>query len=428
MDEPERTSRALRAVALIAAAVVAVVAVGVVYLKSTSNSAPRAASVAPSTEPSVNPGPMYWLSANTGWVVLRTPDGSCCEPHPIGRDEVTLYHTMDGGHHWQRQFSFVGFFTFLRFFDSLRGVIAARPVPFETGPMQIYRTDDGGTHWRDLPALPDQNAIETFFVDPQHGWLVSGTGTQSGGEYLTLYRTIDGGQHWVELLRVDAQHRASGGISEASFTGTLTFVDALHGWLGAARPDGSGGLYVTHDGGGQWLETALPAPPGGWLAGTTRFTGQIVTSPDGHGTLEVAEFPLPGAQLPRGWVFVTMDGGASWKDPVEVPAFVDPGHPGPTSTLPLRDFFDLPGFTEGRNGWLATQTAILTTGDSGRTWQRRSGLPGGWACRALTPVSARVSWCEGVPADRSIPNGRWELFRTTDGGRHWQQVPKPPIA
>jgi hypothetical protein len=80
------------------------------------------------------------------------------------------------------------------------------------------------------------------------------------------------------------------------------------------------------------------------------------------------------------------------------------------------------------DGWLATQTVIWTTGDSGRTWQRRSGLPGGWACRALTPVSARVSWCEGVPPDRILPNGRWELFRTTDGGRHWQQAPKPQIA
>jgi photosystem II stability/assembly factor-like uncharacterized protein len=411
MDEPKRNGRALRAVALSAAALIALAAASVVYLRSTTSSAPRVASTAPSTGPTVDPGPMYWLSANTGWVVLR---------RHLGRnDEVTLYHTTDGGHHWQRQFSFVGILPLLRFFDSGHGVMAARPVPLDTNPMRIYRTADSGTHWEALPALPDPNAVETFFVDAQHGWFISGNGTQSGDEYLTLYKTIDGGQHWVELLRVDAEHPVSGGVSQASFTGTLTFVDALRGWLETARPDGSQILYVTNDGGAQWLESPVPAPPGGWLANATRITGQVVTSPDGRGTLEVAEFPPPPGTLPRGWVFVTMDGGATWKDPVEVPAFVDPG---------LRDSFSLPEFAEARDGWLATQTATWTTGDSGRTWQRRSGLPGRWACRALTPVSARVSWCQGVPPDRILPNGRWELFRTTDGGRHWQQAPKPPIA
>jgi hypothetical protein len=103
--EPEQSSRARRAVALIAAVLVALVVVGVVYLRSTNSSAPRAAATASSSGPTVNPGPMHWLSANTGGVALRT--------HPIDKYEETLYHTTDGGHHWQRQFSFVGFLTLL---------------------------------------------------------------------------------------------------------------------------------------------------------------------------------------------------------------------------------------------------------------------------------------------------------------------------
>jgi hypothetical protein len=143
VDEPEQSSRALPALALITAALVALAAASVVYLRSTASSAPRVAS----TAPTVDPGPMYWLSANTGWVGLRR--------HPIGGDEVTLYHTTDGGHHWQRQFSVVGFLPLLRFFDSEHGVMAVRPIPLESNPMRIYGTADGGAHWRALPALPD---------------------------------------------------------------------------------------------------------------------------------------------------------------------------------------------------------------------------------------------------------------------------------
>src|SRR5690349_12869484 len=88
MDEAGLSGRAPRALALMAVAVVALVAAAGIYLHSTAR--------APAAPPATTVSSLYWLSARVGWVVVVD-----------GQQRSVLYHTVDGGRHWTRQFATV---------------------------------------------------------------------------------------------------------------------------------------------------------------------------------------------------------------------------------------------------------------------------------------------------------------------------------
>jgi photosystem II stability/assembly factor-like uncharacterized protein len=183
-----------------------------------------------------------------------------------------LMHTTDAGDHWARQLSGdVGTAgMYINFFDSNQGVVAV------LGPQSvIYRTSDAGRRWSAQPILsgvPYLGSVSSVsFADAVHGWLLLSTPTAASGA--ELLRTSDGGARWTNLgSPADGSDQVYG----------VHFTDPQVGWLESlsAQPH----AYKSVDGGASWRQVPLPAPTGGWPA-----TGQFfVAAHATHGAGVVA--------------------------------------------------------------------------------------------------------------------------------------------
>src|SRR5580698_1945357 len=70
-------------------------------------------------------------------------------------EKSRIYHTKDGGQHWQLQFNNTnpkGFFDSMVFWDAKHGVVLGDPVPDESGTLkfEVLLTDDG-QNWHMIP-------------------------------------------------------------------------------------------------------------------------------------------------------------------------------------------------------------------------------------------------------------------------------------
>lgn len=142
------------------------------------------------------------------------------------------------------------------------------------------------------------------------------------------------------------------------------FLDASHGWVLLVNQDNpmtAGTLYRTVNGGGTW--DSIPVPFGG---------GRLVFLDASNGWMLADQGVAAGSNAVS--VLQTTDGGSTW-----ILNFVnDPTFPGATDSLPL------------------------------------SGLKNG-----LSPIDMQTAWIGGV----TYAAGVVYLYRTSDGGHLWEQVP-----
>jgi photosystem II stability/assembly factor-like uncharacterized protein len=198
-------------------------------------------------------------------------------------DQSRIYHTADGGAHWQLQFTNTnpkGFFDSIAFWDAMRGVVMGDPVPDETGKLkfEVLLTDDGQA-WRavDPSKLPAAVEGEGAFAASNtcttllHGEWKSGAsaprqGTENsgalapeadpniwfatGGKVARVFHSPDRGQTW-EVFDTPMTH---GPESAGIFS--IAFRDALHGVIAGGDyklPNNDGpNLAFTEDGGKTW--------------------------------------------------------------------------------------------------------------------------------------------------------------------------------
>ena len=85
-------------------------------------------------------------------------------------DQSRIYHTADGGQHWQLQFTNdnpKGFFDSMAFWDSKHGIVLGDPIPDASGKLkfELLITDDGQT-WHPIPPsqLPEAQPGEGAFA------------------------------------------------------------------------------------------------------------------------------------------------------------------------------------------------------------------------------------------------------------------------
>ena len=410
MEEHSLTlgGRGRRALALMLVALVGLAVAAGLYLRS---NAPSPSS--PSPTPTLSS--VAWISATSGWVVLTDQK----------TQRSVLFHTTDRGQHWDRRFATVGGLAGVRFLDANRGLIQEQPA---SGTMpRVLRTDDGGAHWSPIP-LPDEVARRpsaVFFLDFARGWVLLTDARGPLAQDATLYRTENGGQDWTELVRVDVGHAVSHGITETGLKSGPWFRTALDGWIGYQGTDGSGGLYVTHDGGREWHKAPLPEPPGGWNVGDALLLTPPGISDDGHGALLVVDTNRLNAVVSNRSAsaaspapvmgYASRDGGETWQDPRPAPIGADPRLAGLV-------------FVDGYTGWLAGGQTSWVTSDSGRAWLRRGQLPAGRYFAGIVPVDGSIAIAQVAMGRPSVLGDfRWRLVLTEDAGRTWRELPAPRL-
>jgi photosystem II stability/assembly factor-like uncharacterized protein len=408
MEEPGVSPRARRAFALMGVAVVALVAAAGVYLRSTARP--------PAPPPATTVSSLDWLSPRIGWVVVVD-----------GQQRSALYHTVDGGQRWTRQFATVNSGLAVRFLDATQGLMM-EPTPFPGANPTLLRTEDGGDHWTPIPLAPgiDSNPTLAYFLDLLHGWVMVRTGRSDTTEDAEIFRTDDGGLDWTIAASVDPIAWTSRGLQEQGLKRWLSFRTLSDGALGTIEPDGSAAVYVTHDGGADWRLVPLAPPAGGWKPGDTLALLPPTISANGEGAMIVVDTERLGGRprvgrpvnlgLSAVLVYHTRDGGDTWDAPAPAPLDVDVNFADPS-------FLAGSSFVNGTAGWLMAGASTWVTSDSGRTWTRRGQLPAGRSFAELAPVDDAVA--VGEAKTGPAPEAPWSLFLTEDGGRTWRVVPAP---
>lgn len=177
-------------------------------------------------------------------------------------EQSRIYHTQDGGQHWQLQFTNKipkGFFDAIAFWDAKHGMVLGDPVADESGKLkfELLETEDGQS-WRPLPsaAMPEalqgegafaaSNSSLAILRDPGDHNLWFAT----GGKVARVFHSADRGQSW-QVFDTPIMH---GEDSTGIFS--IAFRDALHGVIAGGdykkpKKDGSN-LAFTEDGGKTW--------------------------------------------------------------------------------------------------------------------------------------------------------------------------------
>jgi photosystem II stability/assembly factor-like uncharacterized protein len=292
-------------------------------------------------------------------------------------DEGVIWHTIDGGHAWERQRT--GLRASLRsvcFLNAYVGWVAGRQeLPHGGGSAGVLLfTKDGGCSWQRLleGSLPGLNRVR--FSDAKHGFLLGdGTDLFPTG----VLKTTDGGRRWEPVAGpqcpgwLDADFDGSSGALTGAWgrlatlrqdTFVVADVDPLGGrsvqairLLGNKRAlaVGQGGLVlVSRSRGAAWGFVDLTQPP-------LQLSAEALAALDFHAIDAVGDNVWIVGR-PGSVVLHSGNGGGTWR-------ILRTGQP-----LPLHGVY----FLDERKGWAVGELGcILHTDDGGTTWktQRRGG-------------------------------------------------------
>ena len=269
-------------------------------------------------------------------------------------------------------------------------------------PRALVATTDGGRHWARFGQLPSAYCLPQMLTAAV-GWCVASVGAM-GSEPVLIYRTADGGHHWALESRSQSSPPSWGpGTPGALPFGCDKFVGLSSATVASAAFVCSVGLspiYLSTDAGRTWGKRKVEPLPARY--GLTPGNPAMWTSaPVLEGRLGAVGLSVEGPH-DKSLVYRTTDAGATWW-----PA-VPPGPPEDWSV-------DVVTATIWK---LTAGTVVLTTRDAGRTWSTAtSALDFGAQDGALDYVNAEDGW--RIPVEGS------PLYRTTDGGRAWEQAPLP---
>jgi cysteine-rich repeat protein len=194
----------------------------------------------------------------------------------------------------------------------------------------IVRTTNGGTNWNTITVLGASTIRSVHMVNEQLAFIVDSNGS--------IRRSEDGGQTW------NLQQAVGNGVNSIN---RIQFIDAQVGWA-----VGSGGVFLTINGGQIWTQTVLPPS---FTAYDAVFANQYV------GYVSATQ----GARMAR-----TSDGGQTW-ELVTTPSLSE-GSIGASGNLLLLDAETIirsSGATYAQN---QVGYAIVASNNGGETWSQNS--------------------------------------------------------
>jgi len=200
-------------------------------------------------------------------------------------EQSRIYHTLDGGQHWNLQFTNTnpkGFFDSIAFWDPKHGIVLGDPIPDESGKLkfELLMTDDGQT-WHAIPPAQLPDAVEgegAFAASNTCIAILQGTTVKerrfsaasgaeekgasapaapdpniwfaTGGKVARIFHSPDRGRTWQVFDTPIIHGPDSAGIF------SIAFRDAQHGVIAGGdykRPRDDGpNLAFTNDGGQTW--------------------------------------------------------------------------------------------------------------------------------------------------------------------------------
>jgi len=217
----------------------------------------------------------------------------------------------------------------------------------------LFKTSDGGNTWISINSGTTDDLLNVHFINENEGWAA---GLISGGSGGVILKTIDGGNTWAKLdtsitnissvFFIDSlngwicnnsiYHSSDGGKSwSIQITGKFTkvvFLDSLNGFALGISGSSSAHLYLTHDGGSNWLPSTMDKGSLQDMQFLNKDTGYVVGF--------------------YGRIFRTTDAGMTW---TRQPSYCN------------RYLFSV-DFTDANNGWVVGSAGtVLHTTNGGAT-------------------------------------------------------------
>jgi photosystem II stability/assembly factor-like uncharacterized protein len=305
-----------------------------------------------------------------------------------------ILRTMDGGVSWHdvtpSGASTLGFGVGASFLDSSRGwvLIGDANNPVDAG--MLYHTNDGGIHWNSN-AVPFGGG-DLHFLDDNNGWMMLPADIGAGNEAVKFFQTSDGGVNWNQVFTdVFNDPNANDSLPRGGIKSGFTPISMQEAWVsGQTYADNVLYLYHTTDGGHTWLIANYQLP----------FTGQAMylTQPPIFFDSKTGILPMMAGSEGSATLFLkTQDGGTTWTPgaPVagsghfSVASFHDVfvwfggefsvSHDGGqswtkmTPNPELSDNLTQLQFVDAQTGWAVTSDAnghvsMYKTIDGGQTW------------------------------------------------------------
>jgi|SRR5579863_184912 len=287
------------------------------------------------------------------------------------------------------------------------------------GNRALARTTDGGATWTTIvpPVIKGTSTKEIrgrYFQSASAAWiLVAPAPLRLPEKGRMLFRTLDGGETWTEQS-----------LPGSLWTGDTLFADVKSGsvWLGGERATTSETTPSSVEC-PQRLRGTLWTPVIFYKGGEhSEWTQQTLPTENGCPASIVRFFDSQrGVAVSQNSVFYTEDAGINWHDSsVDTPGASESWHK--IGRLPPATLFFLEG--SDRIAWLSYQGgAMFKTTDGGEhwnqiakdgdIWNRFFGF-GEWG--AVYFATEMVGWTLG---------GDGEVFETRDGGSSWSKLEVP---
>ncbi len=313
-----------------------------------------------------------------------------------------VYKTVDGGRNWYNAGPSNTQIKnpsgeFLNVNDAW--IVLITPNNGNANAFQVIRTVDGGRNWQTSSTVAAPGVQDypggPMFINSQDGWIevVTNGGPGAGSESVAIFRTTDGGMSWTKVADTT---KPGSDLPNGGFKSGISFKDTQNGWATGRDASSAPWLYVTHDGGVSWKKQALP---GAW---TNDANASLLTTPPvffgNKGVLPVS------VSLPNGAgtaIYTTSDGGETWTAPQGLTAFTIDS---------TNDIY----VTDQTHAWAINskdKQLYMTSSINWQTWKSPA-VTSPYKFVQLSFVDATNGWAIGGAQGNA-------LLHTLDGGDNW---------
>ena len=309
-----------------------------------------------------------FVDADNGWTV---------------GDRGVIWHTIDGGRHWQRQDSPTSSrLESVCFSDAETGwAVGGSHHPYtHHGIGVVLRTVDGGASWQSVTGtnLPALKCVK--FFGPRQGIAIGESSALYPGG---VFSSVDGGRTWSTLVLQNATPTSDGETAQRTALRTSSH------WATGDFANAQGGMVASSAG-----------TVGNVSALDLVMSPRSVTAGRRPRALRVARAGQAWLCGERGLLLTSQDAGGTWSKPERLL---------PETTAQF-DFSALA--THGKHVWVAGEpgTLVFHSPDAGETWES---LPtdGTVPIKSLYFLDENRGWAVG---------GLGTILHTRDGGRSWR--------